>query len=427
MRRKRQVVFAAVGLLIITSLIYTLLWSSPRSTSLAASPPLQAERPTSVRIMVVQQGSISQQLLATGDILAAARVEVFPKVEGHLRELRVEEGDRVQAGQMIAQIANDDLKAEVARAEAQVDALRAEWAEMQAGARPEEIAQAVDRVEQSRAELENTEWMLRRIRAMVERGMQSAQELEEVTRKITQARAAHNIAQTQLQLLRAGARSEEREALQARLRAAQSALHLARVELQHATVTVPMDGVVGRRHVDPGAYITTTNTPIVTIVAMDTLKIRMPVSERDIGSIRPELHAQIRVDAYGEDVFTGKVQRVSPLIDPTSRSGEVEISIANPDHRLKPGMFAKVALILEQRQEVVVIPRDALRLDAQGAAVFVVQDGVAHLRRVATGLQTDTEVEILDALAPGTEIVLAGHHGLKDQAPVQIVQARSRG
>jgi multidrug resistance efflux pump len=135
----------------------------------------------------VQRGAISDQLLATGDILADARVDVFPKVEGHLRELRVEESDRVQAGQVIAQIANEDLQAEVARAAAQVDVLRAEWAEMQAGARPEEIAQAVDRVEQSRAELENTEWMLQRIRAMVERGMQSTQELEEVTRKITQA------------------------------------------------------------------------------------------------------------------------------------------------------------------------------------------------------------------------------------------------
>jgi multidrug efflux pump subunit AcrA (membrane-fusion protein) len=424
MRRKRHVVLAAVGLLIITVLIYTVLWPSFRSTSPAASPQPRAERAASVHIMTVQRGAISQQLLATGDILADARVDVFPKVEGHLRELRVEEGDRVQAGQVIAQIANDDLQTEVARAAAQMDALRAEWAEMQAGARPEEIAQAVNRVEHSRAELGNTEWMLQRTRAMVERGVQSAQELEEATRKITQARAAHSIAQTQLQLLRAGARSEERQALQARLRAAQGALHLARVELQHATITAPMDGVVGRRHVDLGAYITTTTTPIVTIVAMDILKIRMPVSERDIGRIRPGLHAQLRVDAYPEDVSTGKVQRVSPLIDPTSRSGEVEISIANPDHRLKPGMFAKVALILEQRQEVVVIPRAALRLDEQGAAVFVVQDGVAHLRRVATGLRTDTEVEILDALAPGTEIVLAGHHGLKDQAPVRIVQAK---
>jgi HlyD family secretion protein len=424
MRRKRHVVFAAVGLLIVTVLAYTLLWPSSRTTSPAASPQSRAERATSVYTVTVQRGVIRDQLLGTGDILADARVEVFPQVEGHLRALRVEEGDQVQAGQVIAQIVDDHLQAEVARAMAQVDALRAEWAEMQAGARPEEIAQSVDRVEHSRAELENMEWMLQRTRTMVERGVQSTQEMEEATRKVIQARAAHSIAQKQLQLLRAGARPEERQGLQARLRVAQEALQLAKVKLQHATITAPMDGVVGRRHVDLGAYLTTTNTPIVTIVAMDTLKIRLPISERDIGRVRPGLHAQLRVDAYPEEVFTGQVQRLSPLIDPTSRSGEVEISVANPAHRLKPGMFAKVALILEQRQDVVVIPRDALRLGAQGAAVFVVQDGVAHLRRVATGLQTDTEVEILDALAPGTEIVLAGHSDLKDQAPVQVVQAK---
>jgi membrane fusion protein (multidrug efflux system) len=170
--------------------------------------------------------------------------------------------------------------------------------------------------------------------------------------------------------------------------------------------------------------MTTTNTPIVTVVHMGTVKIRVPISERDIGRIRPGMPVHIRVDTYPEDVFKGTVRRISPLIDPASRNGEVEISIATPDYRLKPGMFAKVALILEERQNVVVIPRDALRVDAHGAAVFVVQDGTAHLRRVTTGLHTDTRVEIVDALSPGTEIVLAGHRGLKDQDRIQVVETK---
>jgi RND family efflux transporter MFP subunit len=185
-----------------------------------------------------------------------------------------------------------------------------------------------------------------------------------------------------------------------------------------------MDGLVGRRHVDLGAYMTTSDTPIVTLVAMGTVKIRVPISERDIGRIRPGISARIRVDAYPEAVFEGTVRRLSPLIDPASRNGEVEISLANPDYRLKPGMFARVVLILEQRHNVVVIPRAALRVDAQGAAVFVVQDGTAHLRQVTTGLQDDTRVEIVDALLPGTEIVLAGHQGLKDQDRVQVVHTQ---
>jgi multidrug efflux pump subunit AcrA (membrane-fusion protein) len=424
MRQRRHIVLAVTGVLVVTFLVYTALSSSSRSTAPAVSLKPQDKKSTPVQTITVQHGTISQRITATGDILADARVEVFPKVEGHLRELRVEEGDRVRAGQVMAQIADNDLRAAVARATAQVDALRAEWAQMQAGARPEEIAQAVDRVQHTRAEMENAEWMLERTQSLVERGMQSTWELEDATRKVTQARAAHSTAQKQLQLLRTGARDEERQALQARLRVAQEALRLATIELQNAVIMASMDGIVGRRHVDPGAYLTNTNTPIVTIVAMDAVKIRVPISERDIGRIQPGIRADIRVDAYPEEVFEGTVRRLSPLIDPASRNGEVEISIANPDHRLKPGMFAKVALILEQRHDVVVIPRDALRVGAQGTAVFVVQDGVAQLRQVTTGLQDDTRVEIVEALRPGTEIVLAGHQGLKDQDPVQVVATK---
>jgi multidrug efflux pump subunit AcrA (membrane-fusion protein) len=375
-----------------------------------------------VQTLTVQLGTIGQQLTATGDIIADARVEVFPKIEGYLQELPVEEGDLVHAGQVIARINDTELQAAVARASAEVDALRAEWAQMQAGALPEEIAQAEDRVQHTRAELANAEGVLERTRSMVGRGLQPAQELEDVTRRVAQARAMHNTAQKQLQLQREGARPEERQALQARLRAAQAGQRIAATALHNTVITAPMDGVISHRHVDPGAYMTNTNSPIVTIVAMQTVKIRVPISERDLGKVRPGLRASIRVDTYPGEVFNGTVQRISPTIDPTSRSGEVEISIANPDYRLKPGMFANVTLLLEQRQDVVVVPRDVVRRDGDNAAVFVVQDSVAHLRPVTTGLQNDTQVEILAGLTPGTDIVLVGHQGLKDKHPVKIIE-----
>jgi multidrug efflux pump subunit AcrA (membrane-fusion protein) len=424
MFRRRSIVLVTFGAIVLASIVYSFLQPVSRSADPAAAPQPKAARPTAVHTVTVQKGSISQQLLATGDVLAAARVEVFPKVEGYLREIRVEEGDEVRVGQEIASIVDDALKAAVARAMAQVEVLRAEWAQMQAGARPEEIAQAVDRVASTKAEVTNAKRVLERTKAMVENGIRSTQELEDATREITQAQAAYSTAEKQLQLLRAGARTEARQALQARLQAAQGTLRLARVELQNATLTASMDALVGRRYVDPGAYVTTTKTPIVTLVAMDTVKIRVPISERDFGRVRPGLSAQIRVDAYPGEVFEGTVRRLSPIIDVASRNGEAEISIANPDHRLKPGMFAKVALLLEQRQGVVVIPRDTLRVNPQGAAVFVVQDGKAHRQEVVTGLQTDTQVEVLNGLGPGTEIVLAGLDGLKDQAPVRVVPTK---
>jgi HlyD family secretion protein len=429
MFRRRSIVLLTLGVLVLAGVMYSFLRPESRSADPAAAPQpkaekAKAEKPTAVHTVKVQRGAISQQLTATGDVHAAAKVDVFPKVEGHLREIRVEEGDRVQAGQEIASIIDDALKVAVARATAQVDALRAEWAQMQAGARPEEIAQAVDRVESTKAELTNSRHILERVRAMVEEGIRSTQELEDATRNIKQAQAEYRTAEKQLQLLRAGARIEVRQALQSRLQAAQETLHLARVELQNATLTASMDGIVGRRYVDPGAYVTATKMPIVTLVAMDTVKIRVPISERDFGKVRPGLTAHIRVDAYPGEVFEGTVKRLSPIIDAASRSGEAEIAIANPDYRLKPGMFAKVALLLEQRQEAVVIPRDAVQVNRKGSVVFVVQDGKALRQEVVTGLQTDTQVEVLNGLGPGAEIVVAGNDGLKDQALVRVVPTK---
>lgn len=422
MRRGVKVALSVIILFVLAFLAYTYLPSS-QSQSVAAPEKPRASRPVPVHTTAVQRGTIRHQTRATGDILAAARIEVFSKVEGRLQMLRVEQGDTVKAGQVMAQIDDTELRAQRERAAAELDALRAEWAQMQAGALPEEIAQAEDRVEQTRAELANAERLLERTRAMAERGLQSTQDLESATLRVTQTRAAHGIADKRLRLLRAGARAEDRLALRARLRATQAALRLAQVELQNAVITAPITGIVSHRHVDPGAYITD-RTAIVTLVDMSTVKIRVPISERDIGKIRSGLEVLIRVDAYPQELFAGKVQRISPTIDPGSRSGEVEIVVANADYRLKPGMFAKVTLVLQQKQDILVIPRAALRMRAKGAAVFVVQDGKAHLRPVTLGLQNDTEVEILDTLEPGTEIVLAGHHGLKDQTPVNVVETK---
>src|SRR5512134_2347435 len=116
MRQRRHIVLAVTGVLVVTFLVYTALSSSSRSTAPAVSLKPQDKKSTPVQTITVQHGTISQRITATGDILADARVEVFPKVEGHLRELRVEEGDRVRAGQVTAQIADDDLRAAVARA-----------------------------------------------------------------------------------------------------------------------------------------------------------------------------------------------------------------------------------------------------------------------------------------------------------------------
>ena len=426
--RRRSATALVIALVVGAAVLaYTYFSPAPAVDSPAAAQQPPAIKPFPVQTIIARRGTLTQSISATGDILAEARVEVFPKIAGHLEELRVEEGDAVRADQVIARIADAEFKARVAKAAAEVEALQAEWAQMQSGALPGEIAQAMDEVEHTRAELANAEGFANRTRGMVERGLQSTQELDDATRRLRQARATHNSASQRLQLLRSGARTEARQALQARLRAAQAALELAGIELRHTVITSPMDGVVSHRHVDRGAYVKTTDTPVVTIEAMHTVKIEAPISERDIVAVRPGHRALIQVDAYADEPFSGTVRRLAPTVDPSSRSGEVEIALANPGNRLKPGMFAKVTLLLAEREDVVLVPRDALLGDGAETTVFVVRDGTAHRQPVSTGLLNDTLAEIREGLAEGDEVVLSGHNSLRDQVPVNVVQSPGQG
>ncbi len=416
-----------IALVVIVGLIiggYT-YWSRPAAnaqSSATATKP-KASKPRPVHIITVQRGTIRQQTGATGDILAAAQVEIFSKVEGRVDELSVEQGDTVQKGQVIAQIADDELAAKAERAAAQLEAVQAEWAQMQAGERQEEIAQALDRVQRTQAELTNARREFKRSKALFEKGLYASQQLDDARLKTTQARTAHAVADKQLRILRSGARVEDRQALRARMRAAEAALRLSKTELRNAVITAPINGIISHRHIDSGSYVTDRNA-LVTVVDMQSVKIRVPISERDIVTIQPGLPADIRVDAYPRDLFTGIVKRISPTIDPANRSGDVEIAIDNADLRLKPGMFANVMLVVQERQDVVLIPLQALHYKGDTTAVFVVEDGKAHLRNVTIGLQNETDVEITAHLEAGTTIVLAGHHALKDQAPVIVVPAK---
>ncbi len=394
---------------------------TPKPSEAKSKPDKKAAKPRPVQVTTVVRGSIQQSIAATGDILAAARVDVYSKAEGRLQSIGIEPGDQVQHHQVIARIDDAELRAAMERTAAELDVLQAEWAQMQAGERPEEIARAQERVRRAQAEWDNAQRELERAQALYAKGLYATQQLDDARLHTTQARAAHTMAEKQLRIVRTGARVEDRQALQARRRAAEAALRLAQTRLQNAVITAPMTGIISHRHVDPGAYITD-NTVMATLVNMQTVKIKVPISERDIGSIRPGLKAQIRVDTYADDVFPGVVARLSPTIDLTNRSADIDIVIDNADLRLKPGMFAKVNLILRQRDNTLLVPRQAIRSQGEVATVFVIKEGVAHRHEVTTGLQNGSQIEILGQLDAGMTIVVAGHNQLKDNAPVIVVE-----
>lgn len=184
----------------------------------------------------------------------------------------------------------------------------------------------------------------------------------------------------------------------------------------------PVSGVVGLKLIKEGEHVVSsmgTINPVFTIYQIDTVKINANVPERLVEGLGTGLSAQIRFDSYPGRVFEGRVNKVRPVMDPQSRTIQVEIIVNNPQHLIKPGMFAKVKLILKHKLNALVIPADAL-LEDVSKYVLVAKDGRAIKKDVQTGVQDNDEVEVTSGLGPDDQVIIVGQRVAKAGSMVEV-------
>lgn len=197
-------------------------------------------------------------------------------------------------------------------------------------------------------------------------------------------------------------------------------------KFEKAPVTSPIDGTVGRVYLDKGTHIRPSSnmslgTPVALVVDMDTVRIKINVIERDFPKIKEGQRSEIKVDAYPGEIFTGEVERINPVIDLSSRTALAEIKIPNKDHRLKSGMFGRTEVITAKHEEVVVIPADAVTEEESSSYAFIVNDKKAHKRKLTLGIKQGNQVQVLDGIEAGEEIIIVGQKGLKDGSKVEVI------
>jgi multidrug efflux pump subunit AcrA (membrane-fusion protein) len=411
-----------IGMLILLGIVF--YWTgadSEKETKASLPATKNRQRSIPVETVSVHRGLLERRLHMTGTIVAEATVDVFSKVSGILERLEVNQGDRVKANQAVAMVEREEKEAELQEDRAALDVLRAKWAQMETGARPEEIAQAEQLVRQAKASWETSLDDYQRLKNLKDRGFISQQHLDEAMLKVTLSEAEYQSASEKLALLRKGARQEDRDALLAQIRQAEATVRLADMHLENTTIRAPLGGIISKRYVDRGALVGT-STPILRIVAMDRVKVIVQVVESELARLRSGATADVDVDAYGNEVFKGTVTAISPTVDPESRTADVEIQVDNRDYRLKPGMFARVNLITERRDKALLISKDSLLRESGPPRVFVLDGGKASLREVTLGLEGEQYVEVVGGLQEGQDVIIAGQYELNDGMAVNVIR-----
>ncbi len=338
------------------------------------------ERPVPVEIEPVGVGSIEQTVELTGYILANQRVEVASKVAGRVESLAVttpdggrrpvEVGLFVTQGRELAVIDHDMHLAQVAAAEAEVK------------------VQGV--------RLDDAQREKKRLVGLFEKGSAPEQAKDQAVTAAELAAAALNLAKANLEL--------------------------ARINLRESTIVSAIDGVVTAKHVDEGNLVAQ-GQRIVSLAGIETVKVLVAVPERYGGQIRPGMPARIAVDAYKDRAFEAEVYSVYPALDEQTHTIRLEIRLANEELLLRPGMFARVALVLDRKDNAIVVPRDVImggKIDS--SYVYVVAEGVASKRLVAIGLKEGARYEVTSGLRPGENLVVNGMHYLVDGIAVEVVR-----
>jgi RND family efflux transporter MFP subunit len=347
----------------------------------AASPASGSMRVPLVESAVATEGALSESVQLVGSLRPIAEVQVMSKISGRVEQVLVDVGDPVRAGQLIAIVEDREIRQQLQQAEASLAVTQAS-------------------IRQREAELQNYQRQVQRFQELFDQSLISRQELEDVTtRKQT--------AQAQLQLSRAQFRQSE------------AMLNQYKINLENTRSYAPMDGLVSNRSLHPGALVSS-NTPIVSLVDLSILRVVVNLVEKDVVRVRRGDRADVSVDAFPGRAFSGEVRRVSPVLDPATRTGEVEIQVANGALDLRAEMFARVSLELGSQSRKIVIPREAMVYQGNQGGVFVLEGNVAHFRPIRTGAAQQTMVEIVDGLEKGEEVVTIGASLLKDGDRVRL-------
>jgi membrane fusion protein (multidrug efflux system) len=294
-------------------------------------------------------------------------------------------------------------------------------AEIETGTRTEELRQAEEAVRQAQSRFENARLQHERIEALYERNVISKKERDIANMDFTVAEAQLASSQQQLKLLREGARQEVKDASHAKLKEMEAILEQERTRLQNAKIVAPFRGEISRKYVDAGALVSA-STPLVSLVHTETLRIVANVLEKDIPLLRAGMNAKIRTDSYPDRVFEGRVEKVNSALDLSTRTLQVEIYIPNPDRLLKPGMFSNVEVVLLEKPQTLLIPREAILEVGDEMFVFVAEGNKALRKSITIGYEQERMVEVLQGLKEGDQVVIKGQQMIREGSSVRVVE-----
>ena len=307
-----------------------------------------------VEVSNVSRGNISAYYANTATLEAEQEATIVSKVRGIVREIYVEEGEEVKAGQVIAKIEDDQYRIEAARAKATLDRLKNDFD---------------------------------RNKELYEKNLIAAEAYQNSQYEYESQKAAYELAQ---------------------------------LNLEHTSIKSPIGGVISERFVKVGNMIGT-DQQVYRVTDFNPLQAILHVPEHEMAKIRKDQRAELRVDALPNQTFAGHVERISPVVDASTGTFKVTVYVDETKGMLRPGMFGRVKIVYDTRENTRMIPKSAVMSEDLAQSVYVIRDSLAFKKAIKTGYTNGVNVEVIEGLEDGEMVVTIGQGSLQDSTKVNVI------
>jgi RND family efflux transporter MFP subunit len=400
-RRGLLAFFALIGVLVAGAVVGGILPRLTREKALLAAAETQTGQRPLVEVATARSAPARSTLDLPGDMQALVDSPIFARVDGYLRTRLVDYGDRVKAGQLLAEIDTPELDQQIRQARATLSQSQSTLNEVKAD------------LDLSKANLNLARLTVERWRRLAKAGVVARQEADQ---------KEADFAVTEAQVAKAQASIAT---TQENVHANEASVHRLEEMKAFARITAPFDGVITSRNVDIGWLVNSgnggTSRELFHIAQIQVLRIFVNVPQTNVASIHPGQTAELRVEELPGRVFSARVTRIANALDANSRAMLTVLEVPNPSGILMPGMYAQVRFSTGRAEAAVIVPGDVLILGREGPRVAVVApDHRIHLRQISIGQDLGSEIEVVSGLSAGDVVVANPSDAVRENALVDV-------
>jgi RND family efflux transporter MFP subunit len=361
--------------------------------------------PKPVAVASVEKASTPRAVDVVGTLAAVDQVTVSSEADGKVERINADLGDRVRSGQVLIQLDNEKQRYAYQQQQAALSRALAQYGAPDPEHLPE-IEQTPD-AKRTQADLAQATQAFERANELFKRTLIPQQALDDARTAVETKKATYDASLHSARTLRAS------------IQASQATVRLAERQLRDADIRAPFDGYVEKRLVNLGELVKA-QMPVMSIVRLDPLKVVAEIPEKMAPWISDGRPVELRVDAFRDRTFTGKVSRISPAVNTATRAFPFEALVPNPDAVLKPGTFARVHVESGQIDEVLTLPYAALQYRYGVNRVFVVQGDRLAVRELQVGERLGDRIEVTSGVKAGERVAITDVDSLADGAPVTV-------